>query len=249
MDKEPSLSEKVQSLQDMLISYSTNGGGDNELYKALREELVFHSSISPLLPSFLRTNRDLGQFWQFIKHKYSTYAERRQFIWSEFHPALERLEQISSTPADSGITETLVHFDTEYVANIWQQALQRRLENPEAAITSARTLLESVCKHILDDLSIRYDDIADLPKLYHLTAKELKLAPSEHTEQVFKQILGGCQTVVEGLGALRNRLGDAHGKGKFPVRPAARHAELAVNLSGSMATFLVQTWEQRKEKQ
>lgn len=244
MDQEPTLFEKVQTLQDLLVSFSTNGGGNDAEYKALREELC-RSSISSQLPAFVRRNRDLGQFWQFIKHKFPTYAERRQYIWSEFSPVLETLEHTSMSPADQGITDALVHLDAEYVAQIWQQALQRRAENPEAAITSARTLLESVCKHILDDLSVPYDDTADLPKLYHLTAKELKLAPSEHTEQVFKQILGGCQTVVEGLGSLRNRLGDAHGKGKLPVRPAARHAELAVNLAGTMATFLVATWQNR----
>ena len=76
--------------------------------------------------------------------------------------------------------------------------------------------------------------------------KALKLAPDDHSEQVFKQILGSCQSVVESLGALRNKLGDAHGGGPKKAKPAARHAELAVNLSGSMATFLVATWEARQ---
>jgi hypothetical protein len=89
-------------------------------------------------------------------------------------------------------------------------------------------------------------DSADLPKLYGLTSRQLNLSPSQHTEQLFKQILGGCQTVVEGLGALRNRHSDAHGKGVAVARPAPRHAELAVNLAGTMATFLLQTWEARK---
>ncbi len=68
---------------------------------------------------------------------------------------------------------------------------------------------------------------------------------SQHTERVFKQILGGCQAVIEGLGSLRNRLSDAHGKGKAGVKPAPCHAELAVNLAGAMATFLIATWEAR----
>jgi hypothetical protein len=86
-----------------------------------------------------------------------------------------------------------------------------------------------------------------MPKLYTLTSKQLNLSPSQHTEQLFKQILGGCQTVVEGVGALRNRHSDAHGKGISGTKPAPRHAELAVNLSGAMATFLLQTWEARKK--
>ena len=69
--------------------------------------------------------------------------------------------------------------------------------------------LNLVCKHILDAAGVTYDDSADLPKLYALTAKQLNLSPSQHTEQLFKQILGGCQTIVEGLGAMRNRHSDA----------------------------------------
>ncbi|EQD46232.1 abortive phage resistance protein, partial [mine drainage metagenome] len=43
------------------------------------------------------------------------------------------------------------------------------------------------------------------------------------------------------------QISDAHGKGKRAVRPRARHAELAVNLAGSMAAFLVATWKERTE--
>ncbi len=60
----------------------------------------------------------------------------------------------------------------------------------------ARTLLESVCKSVLDDIGQAYEDAADLPRLYRVTAEALTLAPSQHTEQVFKQILGGCTSVV-----------------------------------------------------
>lgn len=102
---------------------------------------------------------------------------------------------------------------------------------------------EAVCKHILETSGTHYDDKDDLPKLYKQTAEQLNVAPSQHTEQVFKQILGGCTAVVEGLGSLRNRLSDAHGKGKAGAKPAARHAELAVNLSGALAIFLLATWE------
>ncbi len=118
----------------------------------------------------------------------------------------------------------------------------RRHSEPEGAITAARTLLETVCKYILDEAGETYGD-DDLPKLYNKTAKLLNLSPSQHTEEAFKAILGGCHTVVQNLGTLRNRIGDAHGQGKNPVRPLPRHAALAVNLAGSMATFLVETWK------
>ena len=77
----------------------------------------------------------------------------------------------------------------------------------------------------------------------------MNLSPDQHTEQVFKQILGGCSSIVNGLGSLRNSLGDAHGKGIGHVRPSSRHARLAVNLSGSMALFLAETYSKVKEEQ
>lgn len=150
-------------------------------------------------------------------------------------------------PSDNEIKQVLEKVDSDHIKEAWQKSIERRITDPEGAITAARTLLESVCKHILDEIAVTYDDKTDLPKLYSMVANELNLGPNQHTEKVFKQILGGCQSVVEGLGSLRNKLSDAHGKGKAGIRPAPRHAELAVNLAGTMATFLIATWEARKK--
>ena len=128
---------------------------------------------------------------------------------------------------------------------VWNKALERRHTDPEGAITSARTLLETVCKRVLDEIGGTYSEKDDLPSLYRAVAMALNIAPSQHTEEAFRRILGGATSVVEGLGSLRNKIGDAHGKGKAAVRPAARHAQLAVNLAGAMATFIVETWRER----
>ena len=85
-----------------------------------------------------------------------------------------------------------------------------------------------------------------MPALYRKLAKVLKLAPDDHTEQVFKQISEAVSLLSSPLGALRNKLSDAHSPGPKRARPQARHAELAVNLAGAMATFLVATWEARQ---
>ena len=150
------------------------------------------------------------------------------------------------SPADATISKALKRFDPHDVAPRWAEAMESRTESPGRAITLARTLLEDVCKWIITEACETYKEADDLPALYKQLSKLLKLAPDEHTEQVFKQILGNCQSVVESLGALRNKLGDAHSIGPLRARPAPRHAALAVNLSGTMASFLVETWEARK---
>lgn len=150
------------------------------------------------------------------------------------------------SPSDLGISEALSSFSPDQITERWNKALERRSSDTEAAITIARTLLEDVCKWILHEAEKNWQEKDDLPVLYRKLTKELNLAPDAHTEQIFKQILGGCQTVVESLGALRNKLGDAHSIGPRRVRPAPRHAELAVNLAGTMSTFLIETWKARQ---
>jgi abortive infection Abi-like protein len=136
-------------------------------------------------------------------------------------------------PVGAAASETLQTFDSEGVHAVWEKALQRRLTDAEGAITVARTLLETVCKRILDDLHIPYTDKEDLPKLYSMTANALNLAPAQHSEEAIKAILSGAMAVVNGIGTLRNKLSDSHGRGGRPVKPAARHASLAVNPSYS----------------
>jgi hypothetical protein len=245
--EEKSLLEKVQRLQDGLVAFATGGkfDGHDPVYQRLRRELLERADVRDKLPDFVRRYRDLGQFWQFIKAKFKTYAERRDFIWSSFSPLIDYLEAFDRSPGVQPIGEALVEFDPDTVHAAWQKALDRRISDPEGAITAARTLLESVCKHILDDASVGYLEDADLPKLWSLAAKTLNLAPHQHQERLFKAILGNCQSIVNSLGALRNKIGDAHGSGRRPVKPRPRHAELAVNLAGTMAAFLVATLKEK----
>jgi hypothetical protein len=59
-------------------------------------------------------------------------------------------------------------------------------------------------------------------------------------------ILGNIHSVVRHLAEIRNKVGNAHGKGRKAVKPKPRHAELAVNLAGTMALFLISTWTERR---
>ncbi len=235
--------ERVLALRNGLMSRATGGWMEEIVYRVLRQELLNDPNTSPLCPQFLKTCITPDDFWSFIKLECGTYEGRRQYLREAFEQLIVRLER-PAHPSTDLITSTLHAYDEEGVSAAWKKALDRAHSDPEGAITAARTLLESVCKHILDEggePGTRYRQDDDLPKLYRLAAERIGIAPSQHTEQVFKQILGGCTSVVEGLGALRNRVGDAHGQGKRPVRPKQRHATLAVNLAGSMALFLIET--------
>src|SRR5439155_508305 len=237
------LFEKAERLQDILVSFSTGGHPTDEEYAQLRKDPLTEPSVKDLSHDFVSRFRHLREFWPFIQGKFPTYRERRRYLWEEFVPLLDMLERSKHPPASSSVSDALTALDSDVVHEHWQRALARLLDEPDGAITSSRTLLESVLKHILDDEGIQYDNGADLPRLCGLTMDALQLSPGKQTERLFRQILGACVAIVEGVGALRNKLGDAHGMSKVQPKPDARHAELAVNLAGAVATFLVATWQ------
>lgn len=138
--------------------------------------------------------------------------------------------------------------DWDAVRRSWDAALDKVVKDPEGAITATRTTLESVCKHICDERGAAYDDGWDLAKLYKAAAAVMDIAPDQHTEQIIKQILSGVTTVVGGLAAIRNSLSDSHGRGKSSVRPAPRHAKLAVNAGFAVAGFLIDTHVEKPKR-
>ncbi len=240
----------VLQLKDLLIDRAT-GNEEPALfqqYHQLRRQLINSEgeAVRDLLPAFVKNCRTLQEFWHHIKDSYPDYPGRRNYLHREFIPLLDFLEGIppETAPPLFSVLNNLP--DWEHVTREWQKACRRSASDPEGAITSSRALLESVCKHILDEAGIAYKADDSLPNLYFLTVQQLNLAPSQHREEAFKRILGNAQMVVNELAALRNDQGDAHGKGRKAYRPAARHADLAVGFAGTIATFLVVTWQQRK---
>lgn len=255
------LVDKVMELQDGLVAEATGGdfpgaetGTDREFvegktrYSNLRHELVIAPETGSWLPDFVRKSSSLQDFKAFIRGEIEDYSARRRFLWDSFGPLISALKGDPLAPAGITITSRLELLKAHTVAVTWYKALARRADDPEGAITAARTLLESVCKHLIEEMGQTCDEKADLPKLYGQCAKALKLAPDRHTEESFQRILGSCQSVVRELAHLRNKISDAHGHGRQQVKPASRHAELAVNLAGSLAAFLVATWVDKKNE-
>jgi len=236
-------------LRNGLIALCEGGGKMNDrVYRLLRREFMSDPATSGVVPQFVRTAQDTGAMWAFLKDQAAQWEPRRQFVRDQFVGLIDFLES-GGAPADAIVTDALERFDAEGITEAWNKALARRETDPAGAITAARTLLETVCKHLLedDDGNAAYGPNDDLPKLYRMASERLNLAPSQHSEDAFKRILGSAASIVEGLGTLRNKVGDAHATGRKPIKVAARHAALAVNMAGSMALFLIETANARSQ--
>ncbi len=240
------LFDQIQRMKNGLVEAATGGSyGDGDEYQTLRRLLCRDSSLKDLVPLFVRRCSDVSEFWGWIKYEKPTYAERRQLIWDAFVPLLDHLEFNGSSPHRDATFQSLGYLAEADINRHWQTALDRVSNDPEGAITLSRTILEGTCKAILSELEQDYGSNDDLPKLWKKCATHLNLSPSQHQEQIFKSILSNCSSIVTNLSTLRNKLGDAHVNHVRPVKPTSRHASLTVNLSGTMASFLVETWQAR----
>jgi hypothetical protein len=127
--KNSDLFEKVETLQNLVVSRATSGEAHEEQYKELRAELINDSDLKDKLPRFVRTCFDLNQFWNFIKYKFSSYRERREFIWNEFRPVLEMTEMndkfnsksifMSHSSKDKFFVRTLAEHFRKYGVDVW----------------------------------------------------------------------------------------------------------------------------------
>lgn len=233
-------------LRNNLLGLTTEGGSEQG-YKEARNRLMSDSAVKMLLPEFVRHSHDAASvraaLWA-VASGSGSWAIRRGHVNDAFKPILTFLES-GGGAADNAITDGLTEYDAPAIQAFWAKALERRSTDPDGAVTAASTLLEEVCKHIIEDSGNDWQKNWNIPKLYAEASKVLNLAPSQHQEEIFKAILGNCQSVIQNIGALRNNGSDAHAGGRLRVLYKPRHAALTVNLAGCMALFMIETWQSR----
>uniref|UniRef100_E6Q7N4 Abortive infection protein-like C-terminal domain-containing protein n=1 Tax=mine drainage metagenome TaxID=410659 RepID=E6Q7N4_9ZZZZ len=131
----------------------------------------------------------------------------------------------------------------------------RRLEDsvesdPALAIGTAKELVESVCRTILEVMQQPAARNSDLGELVKSTTKCLKLAPSDIPEaakgaDLVKKTLHNLAAIVGNVAELRNLYGTGHGKSGKAKGLDPRHARLVAGAASTLATFLWDTFERR----
>ncbi len=87
--------ELAEYLQNIIIGKATGGDFDNTNYKITRKKFLDDTKLKEYIPDYLRKCRDVEQFWQFIKAKYSgdgCYTKRKNYIYETFQDLLDYLE-------------------------------------------------------------------------------------------------------------------------------------------------------------
>ena len=120
-------------------------------------------------------------------------------------------------------------------------------EDYNGAITNARSLVEAIFIEIIerhDKQEVKND--GDVENLWRRVKKIMKLDIDKETLPDFVfQIISGLDTSLKGLAGLSNNAGDRHAN-KFKTKK--HHAKLSVNLSMTIADFLMDSWNYQVEK-
>ncbi len=117
-------------------------------------------------------------------------------------------------------------------------------DNPSLAFDLAKTLVESVCRTILREREVGFEEDDDLPKLFKMAARNLPFLPptasaESQARESLNRTLGGLSTAIQGICELRNQFGFAS-HGAASPRPAleAVQARLAAQAADTIVGFL-----------
>jgi len=120
----------------------------------------------------------------------------------------------------------------------WFTAYGRLAQNPAAAISAARTMLETLFKTIVSERGATPDNSGELGKLLKEAQDVLRFDRSTNQEQ--HRIMQGLANVINGIAGLSNAAGDRHGliDGVEIDDPAV--AGFALNAAGSVGLFFIE---------
>lgn len=144
------------------------------------------------------------------------------------------------------LKESTTPFDAEQLAKQISRIEKSISDDTSLAIGTAKELVETCCKTILDASGEAGYGRLDIIQLVKRTMKNLQLLPEDVPEtakgtKTIKAVLGNLAMISQGMAELRNLYGTGHGKHANHKRLPARHARLAVGAATTLASFLFET--------
>lgn len=213
---------------------------------------VFLRFLAETVHPVVRTDRDIAE------SMVASYNEHLRHDGYELHPTGEisgrpvfgARSLIDGPRAIEHLRAVSRDVDAAYISQQITRMESSITSDPDLAIGTAKELVETVARTILDELGIEYSKNDDLPALVKATRKALELVPEDVPESAkasdtIRRLLSNLGTVTDALASLRNAYGTGHGRSAGSGGLQPRHARLAVGSAATLATFLFETHEER----
>lgn len=157
------------------------------------------------------------------------------------YEGLRAAQEVEPAPAAQVLSPVISSEGLHQCRRDFDRAVGTIATDPDQAIGSACSLLESICKAILDRAGQQRPDDQSIQPLVKAVLAVLDLAPGSEAAPDIKGALKGLASIAQGVGALRTKAGAAHGRGLHHAPLAPRHARLAVNAAATVGLFLLET--------
>lgn len=194
--------------------------------------------------------RDFSRFRSYWLRNdaYGSWEARRRILDELFERPRERLIELDDSRFDPILPErSLAHLRDPAAIREHLQRIRRAIaDDPAQVVGSAKDLVESTAKIVLQARGLPVDDKAKFPTLVKSAQQALSLHSSSLTtgpdgDNSVKQILGAASSMAHGLAELRNRYGTGHGPVGARVGLSTRHAHLAVNAATTWCQLMLET--------
>ncbi len=151
---------------------------------------------------------------------------------------------------------TRAYSAADVLSSNWMQTEISRIQDavdrdPALAIGTAKDLVESCCKAILEQIGVSVGKTDDLPTLTKKLCKELGLVPdgipsAARGADTIKVILSNLTAITKGIAELRGLYGSGHGRDGKHVGLEPRHARLAASAAIAFVDFATETYLKKK---
>jgi len=257
----PSYNTRLRNLEDDIWQHRVNNDDweddwvfDDERFNLLHgpDEVFLRflcEMVHPVVqPNLRESQRLVGLFnshlradgWEIVERTRISdkpvYAPRRRLIGSSL-----------SIKEAKAIAEEI---NADYVNRQISRLESSIGEDPELAIGTAKEFAETICKSILDDHGVDYNNDVNLTTLVKLVCKQLQIAPEDIPETTraadsIKKLLRQLAAISHGMLEIRNAYGTGHGKTPGTTGFKPRHARLAVHAVIAIVEFLFETHQEK----
>jgi Abortive infection C-terminus len=129
----------------------------------------------------------------------------------------------------------------------FNRALKNIDNDPEQAIASSSSTLESICKAIIELEKKTLPKKKAIGTLLSDVIEIVNFNPNSHSDVEIKRILSGIRNVILGIGAMRTGFSSAHGHGIKKYKLSKRHVRLLVNSMITFGTFILESYIEKRK--
>ena len=149
-------------------------------------------------------------------------------------------------PNLSDLAEIAARFDADYLLQQIKRMEEAVESDPALAIGTAKELIETCCKTILEERGEPFAKDPDMPELTKAAFKQLKMTRDDVPDAIegaesIKRVLSNLGSISNELVRLRNLYGTGHGKLADAPGLSPRHAKLAVGSAATLVRFLFES--------